>query len=122
MERRISITDKLIHKGDVFLVDFGMGVGSVQSGVRPAVVVQNNTGNKYSPTILVAPLTSRTSKPPLPTHVTLYSGEAGLRRDSVVLTEQIQSIDRSQMQFRIGALPENAMQFVNKALTISFAI
>ncbi len=110
-----------IKRGDVFYADFDPAVGSEQGGVRPAVVVQNNVGNMHSPTVIVAPITSKLSKSTLPTHVLLPAQSCGLPQDSMVLLEQVRVLDKTRLRERIGALSSGFEQ-INHGLTVSFGI
>lgn len=110
-----------VHRGDVCLVNLTSTVGSVQGGFRPVVVVQNETGNHYSPTVLVVPLTSQHKKS-LPTHVFLPVGSGNLKIDSTALTEQIQTIDKNQIERTVGTLSSNYIEAINNAIRISLAL
>ena len=110
-----------IRKGDLYYADLTPVVGSEQGGVRPVLMIQNDIGNRYSPTVIVAAITSKVDKHPLPTHVPLDSVN-GLRRDSVILLEQVRTIDRSRLREYIGRLEPNALVEVNQALAISFGM
>lgn len=110
-----------IRKGDVYYADLTPVVGSEQGGVRPVLVIQNNTGNRHSPTVIVAAITSRTGKAPLPTHV-LVEGVRGLQRDSVILLEQVRTIDRTRLREYIGRVKTPTMQSVNQAIAVSFGL
>lgn len=112
----------ILNRGDVVLVNFGDRIGSVQSGARPAVICQNNVGNTYSKTTIVAPLTSRMSKAKLPTHVYLAAGDGGIRMESIILTEQIQTIDKQQIKSRIGTLSARSLSMLNDAIMVSLAL
>ncbi|MBR5516798.1 MAG: type II toxin-antitoxin system PemK/MazF family toxin [Firmicutes bacterium] len=112
----------IVKKGDLFFADLSPVVGSEQGGVRPVLVVQNDVGNKYSPTIIVAAVTSQTGKAKLPTHVQLDATQGGLSKDSVVLLEQLRTIDKQRLKERIGALNENQIPDVEKALSVSLGI
>ena len=112
----------IVKKGDLFFADLSPVVGSEQGGVRPVLVVQNDVGNKYSPTIIVAAVTSQTSKAKLPTHVQIHATEGGLSKDSVVLLEQLRTIDKQRLKERIGSLNENQIPDVEKALSVSLGI
>ncbi len=114
--------DLIVKKGDLFFADLSPVVGSEQGGVRPVLVVQNDVGNKYSPTIIVAAVTSQTGKAKLPTHVQLSATEGGLSKDSVVLLEQLRTIDKQRLKEKIGALNENQIPDVEKALSVSLGI
>ena len=109
----------IVKKGDLFFADLSPVVGSEQGGVRPVLVVQNDVGNKYSPTVIVAAVTSQTGKAKLPTHVQLQATQGGLSRDSVVLLEQLRTIDKQRLKEKIGALSENQLPDVEKAITLA---
>ena len=108
-----------IKRGDIFYADLSPVIGSEQGGVRPVLIVQNDVGNKYSPTIIAAAVTSKINKAKLPTHIELSAIEYGLIKDSVVLLEQIRTIDKRRLKERIGELPQNTMTKVDNALLIS---
>lgn len=114
--------DLIVKKGDLFFADLSPVVGSEQGGVRPVLVVQNDVGNKYSPTIIVAAVTSQTGRAKLPTHVQLAASQGGLSKDSVVLLEQLRTIDKQRLKERIGALNETQLPDVEKALSVSLGI
>ena len=114
--------DLIVKKGDLFFADLSPVVGSEQGGVRPVLVVQNDVGNKYSPTIIVAAVTSQTSKAKLPTHVELAATQGGLSKNSVVLLEQLRTIDKQRLKERIGALNEWQIPVVDEALEVSLGI
>ncbi|MBR2376285.1 MAG: type II toxin-antitoxin system PemK/MazF family toxin [Clostridia bacterium] len=109
----------MIKRGELYYADLSPVVGSEQGGVRPVLIVQNDIGNKYSPTIIAAAVTSKINKAKLPTHIELSAIDYGLQRDSVVLLEQIRTIDKRRLKERIGELPENTMLLVDNALLIS---
>ena len=108
-----------IKRGELYYADLSPVVGSEQGGVRPVLVVQNDVGNKYSPTVIAAAVTSQLTKAKLPTHIALTAGEYGLPKDSVVLLEQIRTIDKRRLREKIGELPISMMNRVNDALMIS---
>ena len=108
-----------IKRGELYYADLSPVVGSEQGGVRPVLVVQNDVGNKYSPTVIAAAITSQMSKAKLPTHIPLSAGAYGLPKDSVVLLEQIRTIDKKRLREKIGELPISMMHKVNDALMIS---
>ncbi len=109
----------MIKRGDIYYADLSPVVGSEQGGIRPVLVLQNDIGNKYSPTVIAAATTSKLNKAKLPTHITLPSSLSILPKDSVVLLEQIRTIDKSRLKEKIGELPPNVMEQVNNALLIS---
>ena len=111
-----------IKRGDIYYADLSPVIGSEQGGIRPVVVVQNDVGNKYSPTVIAAAITSKINKAKLPTHIEINAENFGLPKDSVVLTEQIRTIDKKRLKEKIGCLDEVYMNKVNDALIISFGI
>ena len=111
-----------IKRGDVYYADLSPVVGSEQGGVRPILIVQNYTGNKYSPTIIAAAVTSQINKAKMPTHIEISAETYGLVKDSVILAEQIRTIDKKRLKEKIGHADEELMQRVNKALSVSFAL
>ena len=112
---------RLVHRGDIYWADLGSGEGSEQKGVRPVVIIQNEIGNKYSPTVIVACITSQINKAKLPTHGDLGETE-GIKRSSIVLYEQIRTIDKRRLKDRVGCLSEEQMQEANRLLMISLGI
>jgi mRNA interferase MazF len=110
-----------IYRGDVFFADLSPVVGSEQGGVRPVLVLQNDIGNKYSPTTIVAAITSQIDKAKLPIHVELDASQ-GLERDSVILLEQIRTIDKRRLRDSIAHLDKDVMERVDEALRISFGL
>lgn len=112
----------IVKRGDIFYADLSPVIGSEQGGVRPVLVVQNDIGNKYSPTIIVAAITSQINKAKLPTHVEINASEYGLTKDSVVLLEQVRTIDKRRLREKIGHFDEDMMIKVNEALEISFGL
>ena len=111
-----------IKKGDLYLADLSPVVGSEQAGIRPVLVVQNDVGNKYSPTIIVAAVTSQMNKAKLPTHVAIDAANNGLSKNSVVLMEQLRTIDKKRLKERIGTLDSELIPDVNHALGVSLGI
>ena len=105
-----------IRRGDIFYADLSPVIGSEQGGVRPVLIVQNDVGNRFSPTVIAAAITSQRAKANLPTHIMLQAENTGLARDSIVLLEQIRTIDR------MGRLDPNAMTQIDQALSISFGL
>lgn len=110
---------KLIKRGELYYADLSPVIGSEQGGVRPVLVVQNDIGNKYSPTVIAAAVTSKMTKAKLPTHIELCANDYGLSKDSVVLLEQIRTIDKRRLKERIGLLSDTMMSLVDNALLIS---
>jgi mRNA interferase MazF len=111
-----------VHRGDIYYADLSPVIGSEQGGIRPVLIVQNDVGNKYSPTVIAAAITSQTGKTRLPTHIKLNAEKCGLAKDSVVLLEQIRTLDKKRLKERMGALDDGAMGKVNEALSISFGL
>ena len=112
-----------IKRGDMFYADLSPVVGSEQGGVRPVLIIQNDLGNKYSPTVIAAAITSKTSKTKLPTHIEIDSAACGLKSDSVVLAEQIRTIDKSRLKEKIGHIEdERTLNKINNAIGVSFGL
>lgn len=111
-----------IKRGDIFYADLSPVVGSEQGGIRPVLIVQNNVGNRYSPTVIAAAITSQQSKAKLPTHIPIVAHDCGLQKDSVVLLEQIRTIDKQRLKERMGAVDESSMNQVDNAISISFGL
>ncbi len=109
---------EVIKRGDIFFADLSPVIGSEQGGLRPVLVVQNNVGNKYSPTVIVAAITSQINKAKIPTHIEL-STNYGLSKDSVALLEQLRTIDKRRLRDKIGCVDNDKMRSVNNALLIS---
>lgn len=109
----------MIKRGEIYYADLNPVVGSEQGGIRPIVVLQNDVGNKYSPTIIAAATTSKLTKAKLPTHIALSKENSPLPRESVVLLEQIRTIDKSRIKDKIGQLPPQIMQQIDDALLLS---
>ena len=109
----------MIKRGELYFADLSPVIGSEQGGIRPILIVQNDIGNKYSPTVIAAAITSQINKAKLPTHIELADENFGLPKNSVVLLEQIRTLDKKRLKERIGALPQEAMEQVNSGLLIS---
>ncbi len=112
----------MIKRGELYYADLSPVFGSEQGGVRPVLVVQNDIGNKYSPTIIAAAITSKLDKAKLPTHIELNAIDYGLMKDSVILLEQIRTIDKRRLKERIGALDDTVMKRVDLGLGISLGV
>ena len=112
----------IVKRGDIFYADLSPVVGSEQGGMRPVLIVQNDTGNKHSPTVIAAAITSQTGKARLPTHIELNAQSVGISRDSVILLEQIRTIDKSRLRERMGKLDDNTMTKVDNAIAVSFGL
>lgn len=111
-----------IKRGEIYLADLSPVVGSEQGGQRPVLIVQNDMGNKYSPTVIIVAITAQITKSKLPTHVELPAKENGLNRDSVILCEQLRTIDKKRLLQLIGTLDQSYMDQVNQALTVSLEL
>jgi mRNA interferase MazF len=111
-----------IKRGDIFYADLSPVVGSEQGGVRPVVIVQNDVGNRHSPTVIAAAITSKTDKTKLPTHIDVIADGFGLSRDSVILLEQVRTIDKARLREKMGHLSSDTMQKVNSAISVSFGL
>ena len=114
--------DNSVKRGDIFYADLSPVVGSEQGGVRPVLIVQNDTGNRHSPTVIAAAITSQTGKARLPTHIELSAKTYGLPKDSVVLLEQIRTLDKKRLREHMGRLDETQMQRVDNAIAVSFGL
>ncbi len=112
----------IVKRGDIFYADLSPVVGSEQGGVRPVLIVQNDIGNKYSPTVIAAAVTSQINKAKMPTHIEIDAEAYGLAKDSVILMEQIRTIDKKRLKEKIGHIDEDLMEKVNEALSISFGL
>ena len=110
----------IINRGDIFYADLSPSQGSEQGGLRPVIILQNDVGNKHAPTTIVAPITSRLGKKPLPTHIT-FNG-CGLAKDSVILMEQIRTIDKSRLRQKMGCLTDEKWEVINDAIKISLGL
>lgn len=112
----------VVKRGDIYYADLSPVVGSEQGGLRPVLIVQNDVGNKHSPTVIAAAITSQINKARLPTHIELSAKKYGLSRDSVILLEQIRTIDKSRLRERMGKLDDELMSKVNNAIAVSFGL
>lgn len=111
-----------IKRGDIYYADLSPVVGSEQGGLRPVLIVQNDVGNKYSPTVIAAAITSKMTKAKLPTHIDVYGEKVGLAKNSVILLEQIRTIDKTRLKEKMGHLDDSVMNDVNTAITVSFGL
>ena len=111
-----------VKRGDIFYADLSPVVGSEQGGVRPVLIVQNDVGNKYSPTVIAAAITSRLEKTKLPTHIEVNAADCGLSKNSVVLLEQVRTIDKRRLREKMGALDKTDMNKINGAISVSFGL
>lgn len=112
----------IVKRGDIFYADLSPVVGSEQGGVRPVLIVQNDVGNKFSPTVIAAAITSQINKAKLPTHIEIDAKSYGLLKDSVILAEQVRTIDKRRLKEKIGRLDRESMQEVDQALGVSLGL
>ena len=112
----------IVKRGDIYYADLSPVVGSEQGGIRPVLIVQNDVGNKYSPTVIAAAITSQINKAKMPTHIELAAKEYGLNKDSVILLEQIRTIDKRRLREKIGRIDDRLMDSVNDAMSISLGL
>lgn len=111
-----------VKRGEIYYADLSPVVGSEQGGIRPVLIIQNDVGNKYSPTVIAAAITSQKDKTKLPTHISVNGSGCGLAKDSIVLLEQVRTIDKIRLKEKMGTLDDGSMNRVNKALTVSFGL
>ena len=114
--------NSVVKRGDIFYADLSPVVGSEQGGVRPVLIVQNDTGNRHSPTVIAAAITSQPGKARLPTHISLAAMSCGLPKDSVVLLEQIRTVDKRRLREHMGRVDETMMKQVDTAIAVSFGL
>ena len=110
-----------VHRGDIYYADLSPVVGSEQGGIRPVLIVQNDVGNRFSPTVIAAAITSQMDKAKLPTHIPLRAG-GGLARDSIVLLEQVRTLDKQRLRQRMGQVDSDVMERVDAAIAVSFGL
>lgn len=122
IRRSVNFVETGVKRGDIYYADLSPVVGSEQGGVRPVLIIQNDTGNKHSPTVIAAAITSQINKARLPTHIELSARSYGLSKDSVVLLEQIRTIDKKRLKERMGKLDDGLMHRVDTALVVSFGL
>ena len=119
----VGVNIMTIKRGDMFYADLSPVVGSEQGGIRPVLIIQNDLGNKYSPTVIAAAITSQTNKAKLPTHIEINGNADGLKNNSVILAEQIRTIDKSRLKEKIGHINDKfVMSKINNALGVSFGL
>ena len=111
-----------VKRGDIYYADLSPVIGSEQGGIRPVLIVQNDVGNKFSPTVIAAAITSQRDKTNLPTHIKVDADGCGLSKDSIVLLEQIRTIDKKRLKEKTGCLAAEDLQKINKGLNISFGL
>ena len=116
------VNNVIVKRGDMYYADLSPVVGSEQGGVRPVLIVQNDIGNKYSPTVIAAAITSQINKAKMPTHIEISAENYGLAKDSVILLEQIRTIDKKRLKEKIGHIDEPLISKVNEALAVSFGL
>lgn len=121
-QRSVKCVDYSIKRGDIFYADLSPVVGSEQGGIRPVLIIQNDVGNRHSPTVIAAAITSQINKARLPTHIELGARSYGLSKDSVILLEQIRTIDKTRLKEKMGRLDESLMQRVDNAIAVSFGL
>ena len=121
-EKNTEDTKMNIKRGDIYYADLSPVIGSEQGGLRPVLIVQNDVGNRYSPTVIAAAITSKLGKARLPTHIDVSCTHAGLSKDSVILLEQIRTIDKKRLKEKMGHLDEQTMNDVNSAIGVSFGL
>ena len=114
-----SVKNLVVKRGDIYYADLSPVVGSEQGGVRPVLIIQNDVGNKYSPTVIATAITSQINKAKMPTHIEIDAGGFGLSKDSVVLAEQIRTLDKTRLKNKIGTLSEKTLKKVDRALLVS---
>lgn len=122
VQERFGKVKMSVKRGDIYYADLSPVVGSEQGGLRPVLIIQNDVGNKYSPTVIAAAITSRMGKSRLPTHIDIYADRVGLAKDSVVLLEQIRTLDKRRLKEKMGHLDESMMNEVNMAIAVSFGL
>ena len=111
-----------VKRGDIFYADLSPVVGSEQGGLRPVLIIQNDVGNRYSPTVIAAAITSRMGKTRMPTHIDIHAEKVGLAKDSVILLEQIRTLDKRRLKEKMGHLDDDMMNSVNSAIAVSFGL
>lgn len=111
-----------IKRGDIYYADLSPVIGSEQGGIRPVLIVQNDVGNRFSPTVIAAAITSQQTKAKLPTHIAIGAQTSGLSKDSVVLLEQVRTIDKKRLKEKMGTVSENSMKEINNAISVSFGL
>jgi len=121
--RSVNVVDTSVKRGDIYYADLSPVVGSEQGGVRPVLIIQNDTGNRYSPTVIAAAITSQMGKARLPTHIDLpVTNNCGLSRDSIILLEQVRTLDKKRLRERMGHVGDSVMEQVDTAIAVSFGL
>ncbi len=111
-----------VKRGDIYYADLSPVIGSEQGGIRPVLIIQNDVGNRFSPTVIAAAITSQSEKTKLPTHIKVNRAGSGLAKDSIVLLEQVRTIDKRRLKEKMGSLDSSSMSQINQALSISFGL
>ena len=122
LPRSVNCVDTTVRRGDIYYADLSPVVGSEQGGVRPVLIVQNDTGNRHSPTVIAAAITSQMGKAKLPTHIGLSAQRSGLPKDSIVLLEQIRTLDKKRLREKMGRADSAVMEQVDAAIAVSFGL
>ena len=120
--RSVNFVDTTVKRGEIYYADLSPVVGSEQGGVRPVLIVQNDTGNRHSPTVIAAAITSQMGKAKLPTHIELQAMRYGLPKESVVLLEQVRTLDKQRLRQRMGQVDGDVMEKVDAAIAVSFGL
>ena len=120
--RSVNFVDTSVKRGDIYYADLSPVVGSEQGGVRPVLIVQNDTGNRHSPTVIAAAITSQTGKARLPTHISVSPLSCGLPKQSIILLEQVRTLDKKRLRERMGHVEEQVMEKVDTAIAVSFGL
>ena len=120
--RSVNFVEPIVKRGEIYYADLSPVVGSEQGGVRPVLIVQNDTGNRHSPTVIAAAITSQTGKAKLPTHIEVAADRCGLPKDSVILLEQIRTLDKRRLRERMGKVDGTVMEQVDTAIAVSFGL
>ena len=111
-----------VKRGDIYYADLSPVVGSEQGGLRPVLIIQNDVGNRYSPTVIAAAITSKMDQTKLPTHIDVYAEKVGLAKNSVILLEQVRTLDKRRLKEKMGHLDDEVMSAVNSAIAVSFGL
>jgi len=120
--RSVNFVDTTVKRGEIYYADLSPVVGSEQGGVRPVLIVQNDTGNRHSPTVIAAAITSQMGKVKLPTHIELQAMRYGLPKESVILLEQVRTLDKQRLRQRMGQVDSDVMERVDAAIAVSFGL
>lgn len=111
-----------VKRGDIYYADLSPVIGSEQGGIRPVLIIQNDVGNKFSPTVIAAAITSQSDKAKLPTHIKVDTADSGLSKDSIVLLEQVRTLDKTRLKEKMGSLDQSSMNKIDRALSVSFGL